>query len=1040
MPEKKEAAICEKKISQVIAEALKDFKNDPVHEPLFVFSSEIEKNSWIDWAVKNKEESGVEAVNTEQFIAWDQFKTGYITPADKTKTCIPSLIRKIFAQKLLRESSFKKIILKSELNEDSIFTFTDWLAKILPSLSLWKKHYDIDFKKNMEDGNAEDDDENSDLLDLYNAYFSLLEKHGFYEPGYADINFSSGQRKIYIFYPSVFQDFSEYYETLSSSQDVTFVVLPESYSEKKNTCIKYQDARKELRRMCLSIRKLIESKKDLDLRRIAVDVPDLEYIRPYIERELYLYQIPYVVRNGLPYTKNCGGDIFIKIKDCIDTNFSLEAVRNLLMDGFIPWKNPELNLKLIKAGVELRIVGSTEKDNDLWIESLEKSENYTEEKEHFMRLKKIIMDFSNAESFRDLKNAWLEFSSGPLKKDEDNGKLIRDNNLAFVDEEKYEMEEYRLTDKILGRIISELQEFAQIEEDYNKEYPEEKLALDNYMDFFVNELKQSSYTPNDKKYGINIFSYRVAASADFDYHFILNASQNDITVPLKTLSFIVDENKRKNLGLNHENLKTKERIKILEDGSSEFIALYSAQQRAAIKETVWSSAKVNFKGASITHTALSEFDEEKISKDIEKSGEASEKDLLKLCRKYGGKENFQKIKNRMEELKKLDELDFVRNPTSTSFAQWQLDGFKNWRKINSSGISSTEISSEMKKKIEETAIDSKTGAVKISGSGLNSFFPCPKKWIYEHVINLEEERITANIAETNEIGNLYHKTLELYIGSFKGKKLPCLTEKDRAETASLVHDYLAKAMISDERNDMFKSILSSKVIEYQKPVIEKTLTDFILQFCSTGEFGGYTVEETEMNITSLEKNNEDKNDKGILYKGKIDCVLSCGTETNTIDGKEIKTVNAYIIDYKTGYVPTASDCTINNSNVIKNFQLATYVKLIESIKKKDGSPYYNVKQGLFYSLKKDGGTFKKNIVIDLKNGTGNSRIVSRNDFNLTMIGFNNYAEFFKSKINSLNFSTSSNYGDMNYVSPITECSKCNFKACCRTTFNIGKRD
>lgn len=1023
MSEKKEASVCDKKISQVISEALAEFKKDVKKEPLFVFSSEIEKKSWIDWAVKNTAESGVEAVNTDQFIAWDQFKSEFITPADKTKNCIPSIIRKIFAQKLLRESSFKKIISRSELNSDSIFAFTDWLAKILPSLSLWKKHYDNDFKKNIEDGNAEDDDENSDLLDLYNSYYNLLEKHGFYEPSYAQINFSSRQKKIYIFYPTVFQDFTEYYETLSDSQDVTFVVLPESEYERKKTCIKYKDARKELRRMCLSIRKLIETNKDLDLRRIAVDVPDLEYTRPYIERELKLYQIPYVIRDGLSYTKNCGGDIFVKIKSCIDTNFSLDSVRDLLMDGFIPWKNPELNLKLIKAGVELRIVGSTEKNSDLWIQSLEKDENFCEEKKYFTRLKKIILDFNNAKSFRDLKNTWLDFSAGPLEKTEENGKLKRNSELAFINEELYEKEEYSLTNKILGRIISELQEAAQVEEDFNKDYPDEKLKLDNYLDFFVNEINQNSYTPNDKKYGINIFSYRVAASADFDYHFILNASQNDITVQLKSLSFITDEVKRKNLGLNYENLKAKNKIKILEDGSSEFISLYSAQQRESEKKVIWSSAKINFKGASITHTALSEIDEEKIIKDIEKS-KLDSVDLEKIWRKYGGEKEFNEAKNNIEELQNLDKIDFVKTPSSTLFAAWQLESFNNWKKINSEDNNPIEMSDELKNRVKEKTIDKKTGNIKISASGLNSFFPCPRRWIYEKAINLTDEKITANIAESNEIGNLYHKTLELYMNNYREKNLPCLDESDRNETAKAVHLCLENAITEEIKNDMFKSILSTKVIEYQKPVIEKTITDFILKFCSKGEYGGFKVEATELNL-SVE-------DDGILYNGKIDCVLSSGTESGS--------VNAYIIDYKTGMMPDASKSTLNGINKINNFQIAVYVKLLESVKNKDGTPHYNIKQALFYSLKKEKGNFEKKIVIDIKKGKAPSKTIPRTDFDTTLNRMKDYAEFFKAKITAFDFSTSSKFEDLNYVNTTSDCSKCNFKSSCRKTFNIGKRD
>ena len=61
--------ILRKSISEVISDSLFEFQKNPRNEALFVFPTEIEKNSWIDWAVRNPNESGVSAVNTERFIA-----------------------------------------------------------------------------------------------------------------------------------------------------------------------------------------------------------------------------------------------------------------------------------------------------------------------------------------------------------------------------------------------------------------------------------------------------------------------------------------------------------------------------------------------------------------------------------------------------------------------------------------------------------------------------------------------------------------------------------------------------------------------------------------------------------------------------------------------------------------------------------------------------------------------------------------------------------------------------------------------------------
>lgn len=981
MASKIQATITTAPIASVISGAFSEFKKNSHIEPLFVFPTEIEKNSWIDWAVLNQGESGVEAVDCEQFIAWDDFKTAYIQSADETKNCIPALIRKIFAQRILENCDLKKLIPIAEINKNSVFAFTDWLSGILPSLALWKKHYDNDFKKNVADGKTEDDEENGDLLKIYNEYCGLLKKFNFYEPSYSETNFSSRNKKIYLFYPTILQDFSEFIDELASSSDVTFVVLPET--TEMPTCINYPDARKELRRLALQIRNLIDG--GVDLSRVAINVPNLENIRPYIERELRLYEIPFVVRNGIPYTRNCGGDIFGKIKNCVDENFSLDSVRNLLLDGFIPWKNEESNLKLVQAGVKQRIVCSSSEEKDIWILSFDGKIEFQSEKEYYEKLKGAVVAFKNAKSFRDLKIAWLEFSK------------------EFIAEDEYKnnSEVYDLTDKILGRIITELSEFASLEEDFNEKYSSEKLYLNNYLDFFVNEIEQKAYTPNEKKYGVNILNYRVAACADFDYHFIINANQNDITVPLKSLSFITNEDKRKFLGLTHEDEKNRI-IKLSDDGSAEFVKLYNAQYRngndAASKgfqkKVFWSSAKVNFDGAAITHTAL---------KEVEDDSKSIASDAL------GG----------------------ISLPAS-----WQKSSFEKWAERTGLGEDEEgEFSESLKSKIKKTVLD-ENGFTKISASAMNSFYPCPKKWLFQNVMGIDDEKYSARLAEANEIGNLYHKVLELMFGELKGKRLPCYEEGDFEKVRAIVSKFLDSAIEKESTNsDLFKSTLSTNVLEKQKPIIESTLTRFVMQLCRraenedapNGNYGGYKIEDTEKSLWFYDNNNK------ILFNGKIDLVLSCGTNSS---GK----LNAVIIDYKTGKMPTISESVVNGDFKIENFQMAMYVKLLENSTKAvdENGNKFEVQQGLFYSLKDTGGEFKCNYVIDTASGKGNAKKVSREDFKPTEEKFYEYASDFKNKIEVFDFSASGDYNAKNYVNPYSDCKKCRFKSTCRTTFNIGK--
>ncbi|MBQ7167505.1 MAG: hypothetical protein IJR93_11225, partial [Treponema sp.] len=141
---------------------------------LFVFPTDVVKDSWVDWSVSHPEMTGTTAVPLDKFTAWDKFKGDFASSRDRGsgKGTVPALLRKLFVRNLISrnktEGLFKSLIVP-EYAGDAL-SFTDWIASMLPSLDFWHKSYADYLKK---DGRSEGDDtdaENRDLLFLYREY------------------------------------------------------------------------------------------------------------------------------------------------------------------------------------------------------------------------------------------------------------------------------------------------------------------------------------------------------------------------------------------------------------------------------------------------------------------------------------------------------------------------------------------------------------------------------------------------------------------------------------------------------------------------------------------------------------------------------------------------------------------------------------------------------------------------------------------------------------------------------------------------------
>ena len=639
-----------------------------------------------------------------------------------------------------------------------------------------------------------------------------------FEPSWFVPDFTEMRKKFIIFYPEQLEDFDEYEAVFAVAENITVYVLPEKEAHASEVFV-YPDARTELRRTALYIRDIVE-KGGISYEDIALHVPELETYRPYIERELANYRIPFVVRSGERFTVGSAGSIFEDIDECRKTDYSYDSVRRLVLDGRVPWKNKALNESLVREGNRLHCICNYG-GGDVWIESLGKSGRSERELELYKRLKKSIEAVTGAKTFEGLRTAWLMFKN------------------EFLADDEFSVE----ANNVLGRCIAELETLVAVEKDYIEPLG---LKLRSPFSFFINELRSKTYRPQDALLGVSVFDYKVAACAAYPVNIVINCTQDALTVVRKPLGFL-NTQKRRALGIRDSDA-----------ASTAFIRLYGKFNNTVGAQSIFSCSERTFSGFAIPHTY---FNIVPVEKDHTPFDELDANDFILNEKKWF-----------------LSESDAPR-----ALSDLQKEQYEHWKAVSDFSLNAPRaqsVDAGVKKIIDYVLKEHRTPngsssedafAVKISQSDMRDFFPCPRKWIFKSIVKLREDSLDASLFEKYDQGNINHKILELLFKTFD--TLP-VTDEDGTfgerenDIRKLIKEKTGEA-IRDKSFDFYQSPIALRVLEEQSHKFEKIIIDFLHEFCKKEKgFGGCRVVSTEALCEAWERGNRYK------YFGKIDCVLS----------------------------------------------------------------------------------------------------------------------------------------------------------------------
>ena len=948
---------------------------------VFIFNSDVAANSWSDFIVRQDGKDGwPKSVELDRFLAWDVFKGKALKIEREGMEAIPSLLRKLFARSLLKRVKDGERIFERLINFDyreNALSFTDWLSSLLPSLGRWRilARKIMDPKKDGAFLPERDNPENRDCLRLYNEYSKFLEERGLFEPSWQKAVFDGGGEKKYvIFFPELLDDFDEYKEVLEDARKKGSVYLANIPKSSAPTKADYwTSVRLELRMAALKI--LRENASGVDWNDIALCVPDIENLRPYVERELALYQIPFVTRAGIKLGAAGAGKIFRKIQDCAAKQFSYQSVRALVLDSNFPWKNPDEMETLVRLGKESKCLaqftGSDGRLVDPWLLDLSEGakkdsaeDEFLDTKKFYKSLKAAVLRITDAKTFLAIKDGWKKFEGAFIKPQEEIKKEAND---------------------LLSRCVALMDQLAALEE----KFPDVAAEQSDKYAFFLNELENTVYQKQSKSRGVSIYDYKVSAEAAIKRQFVINASQDKITVEKISLPFL--SQLERGVLLGQEN----------NDHSESYVRSYELCSNCA-----FSASQNALDGFAIPHSAL------ETSEDPSGADEELDKaDFIKIEKDF--------LHGNGNEPKHLSgaQKESLESYLRTNESAGGLDSIKENQEEKPFLLAAI----EKKTMAGRARNESDAGETHITPSDLKDFFPCPRKWIFKDLLRVNEFSLDTDLFEIYDQGSVNHKILEIYFNDLKERNvcLPAYSELSGKLELGGDKEYEEKKLspfLEEKAKEAFaeakaykKSVLVQEALKSQTKNFSQALIKFLREFCREENFGGWKVQETEWGT---------KNDVRLppILQGRMDLVLrSPRNQVAILDYKNTKSAipNGDLTLKKR---ETNSD---GSPKELDNCQIAAYVFLWENA---NPAGEDMVQKASFVSINK----YEETKVI-YENPRANSNAVPREDFSPAIESLKRRLAFMGQALKECRFS-------LKETRPYKDCVKCDYKRLCRTTY------
>lgn len=851
-------------------------------DSVLVFPSDIAAALWLEEAL---DITGKTTLPAEKCIAWDRFKEKAMQKTVAGKSPVSGVLRKLYALDLAArnrkaaEPLLSSLIPKQHAQDGDVFAA--WISRLLPQLGLWQSRAQKAAEFRIAHGPAplaNADAEDTDLAFLVSDYGRFLDDHSLFEPAWQRPPLADEGIRYFILFPEAIEDFDEYAAILASAPCITQVPVPPFAPDENTIFDVFSNARDELRSCALRIEHLVS--QGVPCERIAISVPEIATIGPYLLRELSLRGIPAEYRAGTKLGEHPAGRLFGLISACVSGNFAFSAVKALLLNRLIPWKHREAEY-LVDFGIRNHCVTSWNENGtavDIWEEAFKapaKGEQGDPRiRDWYRKFRKALSAMANARSFAAARTAYILFRQD------------------FLDPSRLDPAD----DAVVARCVEELNALAALEDEYRAVMPPSPWA------FFVEKLGETTYVPQRIARGVSVFPYRVAAGTPYPWHFVLDASMEHASVVYRQLPFL-GEDKR-------------ERLRAWDiDASGSFFSLYRCSPRNTGEGAVFSVSERGFSGYCTPHSYfMHQAGQEKASesgesrKDAE-SGEGSGADDSSEA----GMPRFP-----LDDPYRAERL-WLSRAEGSSFPNRlypaQKDGFRAWTAFGpDTEPSYLETPYSGSAPLLAEAIEAwqyTNGLPRVTATALGAFALCNAKWFLASVLRIQKETSDAELPNERNLGLLYHSALsETYarIRERDGRFVAANAAEYKAWAAGIAEN--ATADSAEFRGPLAAPLLSA---------LSKRVADGIAGIIDADAqlLDGWIPELLEKKV-SFEH-------EGMSFYGVIDRISRRPSDNELV-----------LIDYKSGRVPAKKDCIPGEDGSLGDFQIPMYLFLAEHDPK---SPY-----------------------------------------------------------------------------------------------------